>query len=89
VAIEVINCSCLRESLAYQVWKQVQLIADVALVLVDDLCDNGDLSMLNYDAGVGKLAISSDSATIACTAADALKQTGGTTPQDNMLGALQ
>ena len=83
MAIEVINCSGLRESLAYQVWKQVQLIADVALVLVDGLCDNGDLSMLDY----GKLAISSDSATIACTAADALKRTGGATPQDKTLGA--
>ncbi len=64
-------------------------MAGLALVLVDDLCGNGDLSMLDYRAGAGKVTISSDSATSACTAADGLKQTGGATPQDNMLGALQ
>lgn len=60
MAIEVINCSCSRESSDYQVWKHVQLIADVALILVDDLGDTGDLTMLDYRAGAGKLAISSD-----------------------------
>lgn len=45
--------------------------------------------MLDYRAGAGKLTISRDAATVACTEADGLKQTGGGTPQDQLLGARQ
>ena len=58
-------------------------------MLIDDLFDNGDLTVSDCRAGAGKLGISSDSATVACTEADGLKQTGGATMQDTMLGARQ
>lgn len=45
--------------------------------------------MLDYRAGAGKLTISRDAATVACTEVDGLKQTGGGTPQDQLLGARQ
>lgn len=45
--------------------------------------------MLDCRAGPGKLVISSDSATVACTEEDGLKQTGGATPQENTLGTRQ